>query len=382
MASKKNKKSGKKSKAEKSAKAKTTKRGNARKDTAKKPVAAKASAIASKKVVVKLSKLKKTKEIKPKAALPSKSAKSVKTKIVEKPVAKVKKSQKKIDKKVSSAVVAPAIDPKSAGKVKKGPKAKDAISVDVVAEGKLPIEDGDSRSGRGRKKKIVETSIDFPDGKKGFLGKNGYRFVDSKNRPLKGLIQMPLMAPSKPRKNHSALDQPVGSSGTPLYFQPVDKKAMRAANKKIKEAERTPIVVPAPVPTQHRPSKNQAGLKTAELEHYRDLLLAKRRELVGDMHSLESEAFPRDGNSNLSNLPIHMADMGTDNYEQEFTLGLMEKDRSLLNEINTALAKIQNGTFGLCEGTRLPIGSARLEAQPWANYSIDHARKLEQRMGR
>jgi RNA polymerase-binding transcription factor DksA len=77
-----------------------------------------------------------------------------------------------------------------------------------------------------------------------------------------------------------------------------------------------------------------------------------------------------------------MADMGTDNYEQEFTLGLMEKDRDLLRQINNALAKIQDGTYGTCEGTGLPISKPRLEAQPWARFSIEHARKLEQRMGR
>ena len=74
-----------------------------------------------------------------------------------------------------------------------------------------------------------------------------------------------------------------------------------------------------------------------------------------------------------------MADLGTDNYEQEFTLGLVEKDRNLLREINAALAKIQNGTFGICEGTRKPIGRPRLEAQPWARFSIEWARKLERR---
>jgi DnaK suppressor protein len=72
-----------------------------------------------------------------------------------------------------------------------------------------------------------------------------------------------------------------------------------------------------------------------------------------------------------------MADMGTDNYEQEFTLGLMEKDRKLLKEINHALAKIQDGSYGICQGTGLPISKARLEAQPWARFSIEYARKLE-----
>jgi DnaK suppressor protein len=139
--------------------------------------------------------------------------------------------------------------------------------------------------------------------------------------------------------------------------------------------------VPEAVPTDGKPRKNQAGLTSRELEHFRDLLLAKRRELIGDMSAMEREALRSTGSSNLSNLPIHMADMGTDNYEQEFTLGLVQKDRDLLREINQALAKIQNGTYGICEGTGKPINKERLEYQPWARYSIEYARILERRGG-
>ena len=128
-----------------------------------------------------------------------------------------------------------------------------------------------------------------------------------------------------------------------------------------------------------RPGKNEAGLNVRALEQYRAMLLAKRRELLGDVSSMEEEALRSSGQSNLSNLPIHMADMGTDNYEQEFTLGLVEKDRNLLRDINTALAKINAGTSGMCEGTGKPINKARLDAQPWARFSIEHARTLEQR---
>ena len=133
----------------------------------------------------------------------------------------------------------------------------------------------------------------------------------------------------------------------------------------------------APVPTNGKPKKNQAGLSSKELEHFRELLLDKRRELVGDMSHMEREALRSASGTNLSNLPMHMADMGTDNYEQEFTLGLVEKERVLLREINQALAKIQDGSYGMCEGTGKPINKIRLEAQPWARFSIEHARQME-----
>ena len=143
-------------------------------------------------------------------------------------------------------------------------------------------------------------------------------------------------------------------------------------------------VAPAPLPAPTlrisepgKPVKNQAGLKAKELHTFRELLVAKRRELLGDVHSMEEEALRGNGDSNLSNLPIHMADMGTDNYEQEFTLHLVQKDRELLKEIHVALKKLDNGTYGICEGTGKPISKARLEAKPWARYSIEHARKLE-----
>ena len=143
------------------------------------------------------------------------------------------------------------------------------------------------------------------------------------------------------------------------------KPAARAASTKTKS--KTPIAKPKAATTT-RPKKAQSGLTTRDLEYFREMLLDKRRQLVGDMSSMEREALNPGGSSNLSNLPVHMADMGTDNYEQEFTLGLVEKDRTLLREINLALSKIQDGTYGICEGTGNPIGRPRLEAKPWARY--------------
>jgi RNA polymerase-binding protein DksA len=170
----------------------------------------------------------------------------------------------------------------------------------------------------------------------------------------------------------------------PARPAPITKSAVKPAVA-AKKSDRGPINNPyAQQPGQFvlsdaKPKKNQAGLGSRDLEHFRELLLAKRRELVGDMSSMEREALRSTSGSNLSNLPIHMADMGTDNYEQEFTLGLVQKDRDILREINLALAKIQNGSYGICEGTGKPIGKPRLEARPWARYSIEYARKLESR---
>ncbi|MHC4068946.1 MAG: TraR/DksA family transcriptional regulator [Planctomycetota bacterium] len=81
--------------------------------------------------------------------------------------------------------------------------------------------------------------------------------------------------------------------------------------------------------------------------------------------------------TDLSRLPIHMADIGTDNYDQEFTLGLMDGERELIREIEEALGRIEDDTYGICQGDGEPIPKARLRAIPWARYCVEHANLRE-----
>ncbi len=122
-------------------------------------------------------------------------------------------------------------------------------------------------------------------------------------------------------------------------------------------------------------------LSSADLERFKELLLHKRREILGNVHEIEGEALRKsrlDASGDLSSMPIHMADLGTDNFEQEFSLELMDSERRLLEEIEAALHRIETGTFGICEGTGKPIPKARLEAQPWARYSVEYAKLIEE----
>ena len=76
-------------------------------------------------------------------------------------------------------------------------------------------------------------------------------------------------------------------------------------------------------------------------------------------------------------MPIHMADIGSDNYEQEFSLGLMDSERKIVREIIAALKRIEEGTYGICEGTGQPIPKARLEGIPWTPYCVQYAEMVE-----
>lgn len=121
---------------------------------------------------------------------------------------------------------------------------------------------------------------------------------------------------------------------------------------------------------------NRSKLTPAEIKEFKDLLLAKRNEILDNVTSMEDETL-RKQRSDLSNMPIHMADIGTDNFDQEFTLGLMDSERKLMKEIDDALQRIEDGTYGICEGSDKPIPKARLEAIPWARYCVEYASLLE-----
>jgi DnaK suppressor protein len=127
--------------------------------------------------------------------------------------------------------------------------------------------------------------------------------------------------------------------------------------------------------------RKKRSLSAADAKHFRELLLEKRREILKNVTEFEDEALRKsrlDATGDLSCMPIHMADLGTDNYEQEFALGLMDSERKLLREIDRALGRIEKKTYGICEGTGKPIPRARLEARPWTRYCVEYARMLEQ----
>ena len=122
-------------------------------------------------------------------------------------------------------------------------------------------------------------------------------------------------------------------------------------------------------------------MNSTEMDTYRHQLLAIREQLNGDVSHLSDEALRNHGGgggSNLSNTPIHMADLGTDNFEQEFTLSLLQNEEQLLEEIAGALDRLDQGVFGQCEECKGQIPKARLHAVPYARYCVECARKQEE----
>ena len=117
-------------------------------------------------------------------------------------------------------------------------------------------------------------------------------------------------------------------------------------------------------------------LTPGEIEEFRVMLFSKIKEILGDVAIMENGILHKEM-SDLSNKSIRIADQESDDYNEEFNLGLMESERMLLIDINDALGRIEDGTYGICLGSNKPIPKARLEAIPWAKYCVEYANMLE-----
>lgn len=117
-----------------------------------------------------------------------------------------------------------------------------------------------------------------------------------------------------------------------------------------------------------------------EMDIFWDTLLALRKRLRGDVSHLADEALGTNGakSGGASKAPVDLADVATDNFEQEFTLSLMQNQEQVLGEITEALERIRQGTFGRCEECQKPIAKARLQALPYTRHCVACARKVQQ----
>ena len=120
-------------------------------------------------------------------------------------------------------------------------------------------------------------------------------------------------------------------------------------------------------------------MKKSELLGYKEKLQAVRARLRGDVTAMAEVALRKSGieGSDSNAMPIHMAELGSDNFEQEFTLGLMEVDGDTLGLIDSALDRIGEGEFGKCIQCDGQIAKARLNAIPYTPVCIKCAERQE-----
>lgn len=121
-------------------------------------------------------------------------------------------------------------------------------------------------------------------------------------------------------------------------------------------------------------------MKKAEAKVYKEVLLQLRARLRGDVTQMADAALNKnrmESSGDLSSMPIHMADLGSDNFEQEFTLSLLETEEDTLAAIERALERIEDGTYGQCDECGGIISKARLNAIPYTPMCIRCAQQME-----
>lgn len=124
------------------------------------------------------------------------------------------------------------------------------------------------------------------------------------------------------------------------------------------------------------------ALSKTELAQFRSRLLLISGRLRGDVDNITDGAFGREEESRT---PTHPAELGSDNYEQDFALDLIHNEQETLKEISSALKRIEDQTFGLCEGCteegktgrKALIPKTRLKALPWTRNCVECERKRE-----
>ena len=119
-------------------------------------------------------------------------------------------------------------------------------------------------------------------------------------------------------------------------------------------------------------------LDQKKLDYYKKLLIKLRDDLVHDIRNMsDNTGGSNNDSSDVSGHVQHMADVATDMYDKEFSLGLASHDREVLHKINSALKRIEDGTYGFCLATSKAISQARLKAIPYAEYCLKHQEEIE-----
>jgi len=123
-------------------------------------------------------------------------------------------------------------------------------------------------------------------------------------------------------------------------------------------------------------------LAKKELLEFRKIILKRKDEIDSEIKHISEDTLKKsqkDASGDISGYTYHMADVATDNYDREFSLGLASKDRKSLYDLEDALKRIEDGTFGVCEACDSLISKARLKAVPQARLCVKCQEKKEKK---
>ena len=124
-----------------------------------------------------------------------------------------------------------------------------------------------------------------------------------------------------------------------------------------------------------------AALSKDQVKQLRQLLITERVKLAEEIKTIAREAStsPRDASGDLSAYTVHMADMAADTYDRELSMNIASSEQELLYQIDDALKRLDDGSYGVCQQCNQPIAMSRLKAVPYASMCIGCQRSKEQK---
>ena len=253
--------------------------------------------------------------------------KVAKKKVAKKPVSKKKVSKKKVAKK-----------PVSKKKVSKKKVVKKPVSKKKVSKKKAPV-----------KKKVAK--------KKAAKKTVSKKKVSKKKAPIKKKV-----AKKKAAQKTVSKKKPVAKKKVPARKKAPVRAAARKGN---------PLSGPIHGIAPYKPARGEEYMSDAQLQHFRDILSAWKSELIVEVdrlvHHMQDEA---------ANFP-DPNDRATQESEFGLELRTRDRERKLLRKIESALARVDDGSYGFCDKTGEEIGLKRLEARPVATLSLEAQERRE-----
>ncbi len=123
------------------------------------------------------------------------------------------------------------------------------------------------------------------------------------------------------------------------------------------------------------------ALNKEQVKQLRQLLITERAKLAEEIKAIarDTAKSPREASGDLSAYTVHMADMAADTYERELSMNIVSSEQELLYQIDDALKRLDDGSFGICQQCDQPVSMSRLKAVPYASMCISCQRAKEQK---
>ncbi len=210
------------------------------------------------------------------------------------------------------------------------------------------------------------------------------RILGAKKKPAKpiafSLDEVRAIAKTVTAKDAKARDAKAALPGAPVKKTDLNAKVLKpAAPTHVKAASLADILGFNPKKAKSAEAAEEKDVPEKFKRFYK-LLFDLRKHLTAgiELHSEETlKRSSKDDAGDLSAYGQHMADAGTDTFDRDFALSMVANEQEALSEIDAAIKRIHDGTYGICEVTQKPIAKDRLLAVPFTRYTAEAQKNLE-----